>query len=515
MKIKCKEGNKLMKNRIAVIDLGSNTTRLIIMGYKSQHCFKLIHEVRETVRLAEGIGADGKLRPQPIYRAIEALKMFNALCKATGVEQVVAVATSALREATNQAEFLADVKREAGLTLRVLSAKEEAYYGYLGVVNSLLLNDGFVFDIGGGSTEIAEVQRRFFGRYFSRQAGVVRFTEQFVNSDPINKRDLRALEQATSEIFADLKWLCNGPGQMLVGIGGTVRNLARIDQKRQKYPLDRSHNYILSQEAVEIIFDLLVSNSSQRRKAALPGLKADRVDVILAGTVIIRHLLKKGGFTELVVAGQGLREGVFYEHFLNEYNPPLFPDMRAFSVQSLAEVYEYEAAHAQKVRELSLSLFDQLQPLHGYGAWERELLAYAALLHDIGMQVNYYDHHKHSAYLVMNAALQGFSHREVVILALLVRLHRKGDVDLGEYGVLLQPDEAQRLAKLGSILRISEYLERSKSQVVQKLQVDLDKDPFQIRVFAQGDAMIEVWDANRNTNLLKKAFGREFEAVLA
>jgi exopolyphosphatase/guanosine-5'-triphosphate,3'-diphosphate pyrophosphatase len=222
--------------------------------------------------------------------------------------------------------------------------------------------------------------------------------------------------------------------------------------------------------------------------------------------------MARGGFDAVTVSGQGLREGLFYERFLLDERPPLFADMRGFSVQNVARIYNYEALHAAKVRELSLSLFDQLRPLHGYGDAERELLGYAATLHDVGLAVSYYDHHKHGAYLIINAALQGFTHREVALMALMVRAHRKGDVQLDGLRDVLEPGDDQRLARLSALLRISEFLERRKSQVVQGLEVTIGEG-VRVQTRVVGDATVEIWDANRGAGLFRKAFGREIEIV--
>jgi exopolyphosphatase/guanosine-5'-triphosphate,3'-diphosphate pyrophosphatase len=500
-----------VQERIGVIDLGSNTTRLMVMGYTPHHSFKLLDEVRETVRLAEGVGDDGRLKPAPVERGIEVMKLFHSFCRSTGVQRIVPVATSAVREATNQAEFLMRVERESGLKLRVLSTEEEAYYGYLGAANALNLSDAFLIDIGGGSTEVTAIRGRGFLRTFSAQAGVVRFTERYVRSDPISNKDFKALEAAAAEIFAAPDWLADTSGTTLAGIGGTIRTLADIDQKAAHYPLDRVHGYSFTCERLEAIIELL-RGMTQRQREDVSGLGRDRADLILAGAVIVHQLMRRGRFTDLTVSGQGLREGLFYEQFLIGEKPPLFADMRGFSVQNLARVYGYEAIHGAKVRELSLSLFDQLRPLHGYGEWERELLGYAATLHDIGTVVSYYDHHKHGAYLIINSALQGFSHREIALLALLVRYHRKGDVVLEPYRNVLDPSDGPRAARLSALLRLAEYLERSKSQVIQGLQVELG-DPIRVVTRAVGDATVEIWDANRSAGLFKKAFGKEIEIV--
>lgn len=500
-----------MQERIGVIDLGSNTTRLIVVGYTPHHSFRLLDEVRETVRLAEGVGADGRLKQLPMDRGVETMKLFHSFCRSTGVQRIVPVATSAVREATNQAEFLARVERESGLRLRVLSAEEEAYYGYLGVANTLNLSDAFIVDIGGGSTEVTMMRGRGFVRSFSRPVGALRYSERYVQSDPISNRDFRALQSAAAEVFAGVEWLNATGGTTLVGIGGTIRTLAEIDQKSRGYSLDRVHGYTFTRDRLEEMIEML-RGMTQRQREDVPGLSRDRADLILAGAMILDQLMCRGRFTELTVSGQGLREGVFYEQFLVDEHPRLFSDMRGFSVQNLARIYNYEAIHTAKVRELSLALFDQLRTIHNYGEWERELLGYAAILHDIGVAVGYYDHHKHGSYLVINSALQGFTHREVAILALLVRAHRKGDIAASAYRDVLHPGDSERLARIAALLRLAEYLERSKSQVIQSLHVELG-DPIRVITRSIGDATVEIWDANRRAGLFQKAFGKAIEIV--
>lgn len=500
-----------MQERIGIIDLGSNTTRLIVMGYTPHHSFKLLDEVRETVRLAEGVGEDGNLQPAPMDRAVKAMALFHSYCKAAGVTHIVPVATSATRDATNQALFLARIEQEAGLRMRVLSGEEEAYYGYLGAANALDLHDAVLLDIGGGSMELSAIRGRRLLHALSRPAGSVRFSERYIHTDPISPKEFRALEAAAAAVFAGIEWLNDTEGLALAGIGGTIRTLAEIDQHARHYPLDQIHGYALTRARLDAIIEELRA-LPVRQRADVPGVGRDRADLIVAGAVILQQLMARGRFAEIVVSGQGLREGLFYEQYLVGEEPPLFPDPRGASVQNLARIYNFDAIHAAKVRDLSLALFDQLRALHAYGEWERELLGYAATLHDIGVAVSYYDHHRHSAYLVLNAALQGFTHRELALLALLVRYHRKGHVQTGEFGDLLQPGDAPRVARLAALLRLAEYLERSKSQVIRSLHVELG-DPIRVVTCANGDATVEIWDANRRTDLFAAAFGREIVIV--
>lgn len=500
-----------MVERVGVIDLGSNTTRLIVMSYTPHHSFKLTDEVRETVRLAEGIGEDGRLQPGPMARGVAAMRLFANYCKSTGVERIVPVATSAVREASNQAEFLELVEREAGLTMRVLSAEEEAYYGYLGTINALALNDAFLIDIGGGSTQVTMIRGRGFQRAFSRPLGALRISDRYIHSDPISNKEFKALEQAATEAFADLDWFHDTRGTTLAGIGGSIRTLAEVDMKASGHSLDRVHGYRLKRERLEELIDRLRGMSTKQRED-LPGLGRDRADIILGGGMILRQLMRRGDFDSITVSGYGLREGLFFEQLLVGENPPLLNDLRGFSVQNLARLYNYEPIHVAKVRDLSLALYDQLRQLHGFGEWERELLGYAAIIHDIGTAVGYYDHHKHGAYLVLNSAMLGFTHREIIILSQLVRFHRKGEINLAEYRDILEAGDEDRIAKLAALLRIAEYLERRKSQVIQNVRVEIGP-AVRVVTSAVGDASIEIWDANRRSGLFRKAYGREIEIV--
>ncbi|HEY1015696.1 MAG TPA: Ppx/GppA phosphatase family protein [Herpetosiphonaceae bacterium] len=493
-----------MAQQIGIIDLGSNTARMIVMQYQPYHSFKLIDELKENVRLAHDLGADNLLRPAPMARAIHTLKMYSALGKALNLPQIVAVATSAVRDAANQASFLAQVKEETGLDLRVLSGEEEAYYGYLGVINSLPLRDGLIFDIGGGSVELAQVRGRGLVNSASLPLGTVRLTEQFLAGG--GKADIKALERHLEAELGKIDWLGLQGKMQLVGVGGTVRNLAKIDQRAAKYPIDKVHGYELPAARIDE-WTARFAKMSPAEREAVDGLNSDRADVLLGGLVLIRALMRRSGAQSLWVSGEGLREGLFYEQFLIGSTPPLVSNLRAFAAENLARNYHYHVVHADKVRDLCLSMFDQLAALHGYGAWERELLEAAATLHDIGVSVNYYDHHKHGLYLIMNSAMPGFSHREIAIIALLARYHRKGATGDEGMGGVLQEGDLARVARLSALLRICEYLERSKSQVVQGISCAVEKNEVRARIHALGDATVEIWDANRKTNLFRKAYG--------
>ena len=497
-----------MQRKIGIIDVGSNTSRLNIMAYTPDVSYRLVDQLRERARLGEGMGAENLLRPEPMDRTVRLLKVFRGLCQASGTDAIVAVGTSAVRDARNQAELLRRVQAGTGITLRVLSGDEEAYYGYLGAVNSVAIRSGLMIDIGGGSLELVRVQDRTLRRTAMLPAGAVRLTEAFLRSDPPRAAEVRTLTRYLEYMLNDLDWIEAQPGQLLVGMGGTIRALAKIDQRLQEYPLDLVHEYALTRRGVEeIVAELIRLPLRKRRK--LPGLTSDRADVLLGGALALLEVMRRTGYSELLVSAQGLREGLFYEHFLRDAGTPTVPDARAFAIANLSFLYEVNWPHARHVEALAISLFDQLRRLHGYGPAERVLLSHAALLHDVGLAIDYYTHHEHSANLILHAELPGFTHREMALISQLALYHRRGLPKPQVYPGLLRRQDTELIEKLGALLRLAEYLERSRTQVIQALRCRIQADRVTLECLVQGDASTELWATERKADLFRRAFRRD------
>jgi exopolyphosphatase/guanosine-5'-triphosphate,3'-diphosphate pyrophosphatase len=460
------------------------------------------------VRLYDGMDATG-LQPRAMTRARQALTTFGAYCRAAGFDEVVAAATSAVRDAANGAEFLAQLEAESGIHLKLLDSTAEAAAGVLAVANSFSVRDAVVMDVGGGSAQLSLMQDRRFVRGSSFPLGAVRVTQEFFSGDPAREREVRALSahirNVAGPFLRDLP-----PGLPVVGLGGTIRNLADIRQERQKYPLDLLHGYQLETSAIEReVYQLREMSLAERRRVA--GLNSDRADIMVGGSIVVSELLRLYGADQLTVSGQGLREGLFYPHLFPDQPGFLAPDVREFSVLNLMRHYDGDYRHFEHVRLLALQLFDQLAEVHGFGSRERELLAAAALLHDIGMAINYYEHHKHSAFLIESSGLPGFTHRELALIALMTRYHRKRRPTFLQLGSLLRKGDQERLELLTGMLRLAEYLERSKSQRVTGLRCTLQDAGVMIEVFSRGDAQVEVSEARARRDLLAGALGLQVE----
>ncbi len=502
--------------RTAIIDLGSNSARVVVMKGSAGVSYHLEDEIREIVRLREGMTSAG-LSEAAMTRGLNTLRLFGQFCQSLGVDQIIATATSAVREAANGAQFLERVVAETGLSLRILGGDEEAYYGVLGALGAVPLHDGVVVDIGGGSAQISHVKNRRFERGQALTLGALALTQRFVRSDPVKKSEIEAVQREIERQIDELGWLTelsvnsriSKARLSVVGLGGTIRNLAKIEAARQKFPLQSLNGFQLSLIALdETIRQLSEMPLAQRRR--IPGLMRDRADIILPGALVIRAVLARLGQNELLISEAGLREGLFFEQFWRDLPYPVVSDLRAWSVLNLARFYGYQEGHTAHVGHLSLSLFDQLAPLHGIGKTGREWLSVAATLHDIGTLISYNDHHKHSQTLIVSSGLPGYSPREVAFIALLARYHRKGTPALGQFAPLLEAGDETRLQKLAAILRLAEYLERGRSGIVRDVSVAFDADNLQITLVADQNPAVELHVARKNgVDLMESAFGRK------
>jgi len=488
----------------------------MVAHYSPGWAFKITDELSRRVRLSEGMAAEQTLHAAAVKRAIETLRMFRAFCAANGVKRILPVATAAVRDAANQAEFLQRVRAETGLKLSVISGEEEACLGALGAIHATGLRHGLVLDVGGGSAEVSRVRAGRFRRGVTSPLGAVRLTELYLHGERMRASDVRRLADHIASTLQMLDWMKLEKGERFVGLGGTVRALTKIDRELRGYPLGLMNGYELELARLDKLVSRLRELPVSERARKIPALQPDRADIILAGAMVVAEAMRRAGAETLLVSGQGLREGLLYREFFGRAEGHAADDLREFAVLNLARLYGYDTVHADHVAKLALSLFDQLEGLHGYGRWERECLWAAAQLHDIGMVVDYYDHHKHSAYIILGSGLPGYSHREIALIAALCLYHRKGRPALSAAADVFEKGDMERLLRLGACLRLAEYLDRSRAQAVSGLRVEAsgNRVKLTVRAHARAEANVEVWEAQRNADLFESAFRRKLEIAL-
>jgi exopolyphosphatase/guanosine-5'-triphosphate,3'-diphosphate pyrophosphatase len=505
---------------VAVIDLGSNSWRLVVFSYGAGW-WKRTDELYENVRIGAGLAATGRLSEQAIARGLETLSVFAHFCQAHGLGRgdVHVVATSAIREASNREEFMRAAEDRSGLRVEVLSEEEEAWLGYLAAINTSTLSDGAVLEIGGGSLQLIRVAGRQAYERPSFALGAVTLTEELMpGSGPTRKRVLEAVRARAKSLLAEGEWLNSDLGAKgtLVGLGGAVRNLAAAAMHASDSPDLGVQGFVLTRKVLAGLVRKLAALPVGERKS-LSGIKPGREDIILAAALVIESVIDLGGFGGIEVTEAGLREGVFFARTLfagRDGRDALFEDVRRTAVSNLAIQYEADIAHVEHVARLSLQMFDSLSergvidPLPG----ERELLWAAAMLHDVGMTIAYDDHHKHSQYLILSAELPGFDPRERALIACIARYHRKGTPSLGELAPVARAEDDELIARCAVIVRLAEHLERGRDQAVSEVELRSDGDGIGLHVEGRSESVaLSRWSVERygDGETFARVFGRK------
>jgi exopolyphosphatase/guanosine-5'-triphosphate,3'-diphosphate pyrophosphatase len=497
--------------RTAIVDLGSNSFRLVVFTTGDGGSWRRTDELTEMVRIGGELDPGGALSAQRMAHALETLRVFAAFCATSGIHpgQIEAVATSAIRDAPNGAAFVHRAHKATGLPIRILSPAEEACYSYVAAVNSTSLSDGVVLDLGGGSLELVHVRRRHAEEMASWPLGAVRTTERFLAGDdptgPTAPAALASLRTHATRALDDVPWL-HGGHERLVGLGGTVRNLAAAACRAAGLPTDSVQGFVLTPTALDELVAELAARPPEERER-VPGIKHGRGEVILGGAVVLQAVLDVSGAEGIEVTEAGLREGIFLAGLLAPADPPLVPSVRAASVRNLARQHGVDLVHARHIAALAHQLLDALPGAGLPGPGEPELVEAAALLHDVGLAVDYDDHHKHSSYLILGSGLPGFTPREVALIALMARYHRKGTPQLGPLAALCREGDEELLLRGAALLRIAEQLERNRDQVVRAARLRREDDGIVLELDAAGDAFVARWAAERQGELFARAFG--------
>ncbi len=501
--------------KIGIIDLGSNTARLVIVDLFADGHYMVVDELKESVRLGQDMDRDGFLKPQRIAETIRTLKMFKRLCDASGVERIIAVGTAAVRRAKNQRSFLDEIQVSCNITIRVLSEEEEAVLVYRGVINSMDIPKGLILEIGGGSTKIIYYNRRNLLNFASLPFGAVTLTDLFAN-DATPEEAAAHIEEFFTEQLKTLPWLSEiDPEAQMIGVGGSFRNLFKITKLVRKYPMEMPHNYRMAAEDFGSIYDMLKALDVDKRKK-IKGLSPSRADIIPAAMAIVKSFISYMNIDTFAIGGCGLREGLMVNQALPITTEKPISDVLSYSLERLVRYAGCDTKHVEHVMQLSVQLFKQLRVLHKFSRQYLKILKIAASLHDIGERTRYYNHAKHSWYAILNSTIYGATHREIVLAAFVAGCHNREDVPLAEwqkYKDLVWEEDLDAVKKLGVLLRIAESLDRSHCGMVTGLNCDVLGDSVIMKTEVAGDAALEIRDASAANPEFKRAFRKNLEIL--
>jgi len=477
--------------RFGIIDIGSNSIRLVVYEITDTGAYRVIDEAKESARLSGRLDKDGRMAEQDLAYVADTLRRFQLLCETHGASSIRAVATAAVRNSPDGARIAAELSARTGLPIEVLSGEEEARLGFLGMINGVDLSDGLTIDIGGGSTEVLLFRNRTIVRSVSFPFGAVNTMKRFGKDGDIDDEAAEAIVAMVENAAADEPWIAEQPGLPLVGLGGTVRCLCKIDQRDRKYSLPLTHYYQMSgQNAADWLARLRAMTFEQRKR--IEGLSKDRADIIVPGLLILHTVFRLSGASHYIVSGSGLRDGIFFERLRPE--APQFSDVLEHSVQNLLELHpSVSQRHVRQVDRLAMSLFRELAPAHGFNDRVGKYLHVAALLYRIGITINYYNFYKHTYYLLAHSRVDGLTHREILLCALIASFKSEKRLKplFSLHRDVLTEADFGLIARLGALLQVAVALDRSETQPIERVAARIAGNELRLEVKHRAEWTIE------------------------
>lgn len=502
--------------RLAAIDIGSNSVHMIVADTYGRHSFQVIDRERERVKLGAGAFRTGRLLPVPSFAALAALKRFSILCKRLRVDRVLAVATSAVREASNGEEFLAKLKRQTGIEPRLIEGVEEAKLIYRGVrhATDLEKRKGLILDLGGGSLEVmyGTASRLIVSK--SLPLGVQRLRDLFGSEDPLSRKSRNKLTRLINEKLGPLLKSIRKRGiDVVIGTSGSHMTLGLACLRiRGRDPWGSLNGYeIHASELRDLSGELLSLDAAGRSR--LPAIDERRADVIHFGSAVLVTALKLVKAETFLMCGASLREGLLLHEMERIYRakgPP--PNVRLASARQLVELAGADTKRSEHLAKLAVELFDGTKRLHELDKRDRELLETAALLDDVGRGMNFLDREHISYQLIRGGGLRGVTNREVEIIGLTARYSRRGSPkERHRHFAELDPEGQHRVRVLAGILRVALGLDRGRRGVVKSVRCRVQNGVLSVHAQTTGDASLELSAADGATKLFAQAIGHDIQ----
>jgi exopolyphosphatase / guanosine-5'-triphosphate,3'-diphosphate pyrophosphatase len=506
-----------LNNILAAIDIGTNSFHLVIAKIDNKKRFTVLTRAKEVVRLGTSSNDMKYISPDSLERGVETLKRFKLICESYDAD-IIAIATSATREALNKQEFLSRVYKETGIEINIVSGYEEARLIYLGVIQSLDIYDKkiLLIDIGGGSSEFLIGEKGEVKMASSIKVGAVRLTHKFSLDEKIDKGELKDARQfVKGAINQTTRMIEKEDYELVVGSSGTINNIGAIisaEDTPEDIPDINLNGFVIKRKALQNALNKIYKAETNSERLQIPGLDPKRADIITAGAVILEQIFNELNLEKMTLSSYALREGIIMNYIQQgsgEFDFGHLKDVRYNSVVHLGELTNYDKVHSEQVMKLANKIFDFIKLKFEFSDEDREYLEAACLLHDTGYHISHTDHHKHSYYLIRNAEMLGFNDKEIEIIANVARYHRKSHPKPKHENFNKLDEQSRKLVKnLSGILRIADALDRSHKSIVNDLDINIKDKTFEITLKScKAEPSLEIWGANIRKGLFEESFG--------
>ncbi|MGD6817584.1 exopolyphosphatase [Metabacillus sp. 84] len=496
------------KEKFAIIDIGSNTMRLVIFERDKSGRLKEIENVKAAARLRNYLNDENVMEDEGVRKMVDILKSFQEVARHHKLKNVHTVATAAIRQAVNKDDILLAAEQETDFSIRLLSEYEEAYYGFLAVINSTSIKNGITVDIGGGSTEITLFRNRELKEYHSFPFGALSLRKKFISGDLPNDKEFERLSLYITEQLQQLPWLKD---QMLpvIGIGGSARNLVQVDQALKEYPLAGVHQYEMAPEDIDSLLVYLRAQSFEDLQR-VDGLSKDRADLIIPAAMVFQTLCTSVQSEKFVMSRKGLRDGVFYEDLSREYGISAYPNVVEESFYEMASDYNIDLNHVLPVTNMAVEFIRLLEKerLVSYSDQDLSDLRRGAFVFNLGEYIDSESSSKHTFYLLANRTIDGMNHKERLKTALIASFIGKTSLKqyVEPFNSWFSKEEQKTIRTSGAILKFIYSLNSTKRNIVDKIELSQENDVLTIDVHCNADWGPEAYQAEKNKKHIEKIF---------
>lgn len=495
-------------DRVGIIDIGPSSLRLMLTEVNENGYFKIIDELKTSIRLCHDIVTDYSICNESFKTIISTLKAYKSLCTVSGASKIFAVATESLRDAKNKDILLPLIKKELNIDIRVLSCDEEIHYNFLGVRRSMYIENSLLVEVAGTDTHLAWVQDNKIIKSVTIPLGSVNLTYNFNLNDRVLPQNLTSALDCVASSLEEVDWLRETKFESIIGIAAIIRNVGKINRVRKRYPLDIPHNYELADIDVQEIFNLLKCKDYKQRQK-LEGVDPTLADIIVGGTAIFKKVANMVQCSKIIISSRGLREGLIYEYLNDNYS--IQSDILDYSIDGILNTLNCDKSHAKNVFNITYSLFNALKPLHHLGDEFYNIIKTSSMLHDCGISINYAGHHKHSFYIILHSHINGLTHKELLMSAAIAASHRFNSYQtpISPFSAIINQLDLRTIKLIGVLVKIAEGLDRSLVGAVKDLTLSYDNETVTISVYSDIDVDFEIRQALRASEKFKEIYGRE------
>lgn len=495
--------------KIGVIYIGSNSVKFTLMNVMKNGYYKIIGESSNDIKLALDLLDGNTLSEDKINETLVNVRSFKSLCTFSEVKEIIAVANCSLKKASNCNEFLQKIKDQFDITVNLLSDEQEIYYSYLGVTRSMYVTDSLIVDICGSCTHLTWVKNGKIERNYTLQYGSLNYTFKYNLQDRVCFENLEKALFTLNNILGDIEWLKKENFDSIIVVGSTARTLSKIDKAKKRYPFDILHNYRLNETDLDKIYNLIKCKDFKQR-TKIDGLSIEKADLIVGGLSILNSIVEKVQCEDIIISGRGLREGVMFEYINKHYTP--IEDILDYNLNGIIEYLNINKAHAEHVYNITSTLFNELKPLHKLGDKYNNVLKTATLLHDSGVSIDYYHHHKHSFYVILNSNINGLSHKELFMSAAIAATHNEQDkVALPQFFSIINKLDIKAINCINILLMIAERLDLSLERAVDYITLDIKEDSVLLNLSSHLNIDLEISQVLKFKDRFKDIYGKRLD----